>query len=201
MFETTFCYKNMVEEEMHNIYYNIIGYKLRKRYIVVEIIIMVIAWVNFLDILIRDYLNREKLTNLTLVIVCEIIYLLLLVIVTYILISGWKGFYFFLNKKLFLDRFKDNCSIDISILADEVYIKYHSKKILLLPKYPIILKEKMPHNCFRIFVYDTQKYIFFTITNTCYFIYIDKEQLPEDKIIEIQSNLKKIYGRCYVQKK
>ncbi|SFO03868.1 hypothetical protein SAMN04487831_106143 [Pseudobutyrivibrio sp. UC1225] len=193
MFKTTFCYKNMFEENIHIIYYKTIGYKLRRR----QIIGIPLGFVIFADSLRRDFINRD---SRTLTLVLNILCILLIVIAIYILLGDWHRFYFFLNKKLYLDRFKDNSLIDLKILEDEIYITYHSEKILLLPKYPIFLGVKKKHKHFRVFVYDTPQYIFFTMINACYFIYIDKVQVSGDEIKDIQTNLKNIFGKCYVEK-
>lgn len=194
MFETSFSYNKMFERDAYDIYYNLIVARKRKR----KIKIILILGVIIAAIVRYYYLTKEIISYSTLTIVLKNVCIVLYILATYIIIFDWHRFYLLFNKKLYLDKYKDNSLISINILNNEAYIIYHSEKIILLPKYPLIQINKNKH--FRVFVYDTQKYIFFTMTNTYYFIYIDKEQFSADKIKELQENLKNIYGKCYVKK-
>lgn len=194
MFETAIKYKELFEKDIYDIYYRTIGYKLRKR----KIKVLMLIGLVIVEGLRRDYIYKENIDNTISLMVLKISCIILFLVGMYILFFDWHKFYGFLNKKLYLEQFKDNDPINVNITSDEAYITYHSEKILLLPKYPLIQINKNKH--FRVFVYDTQKYIFFTMTNTYYFIYIDKEQFSADKIKELQENLQNIYGKCYVKK-
>ena len=194
MFETSFSYNKMFERDVYDKYYNLIVARKRKRKIKIILILGVI-----IAALVRYYyLTKEIISYSLLTIVLKNVCIVLYLLATYIIIFDWHRFYLLFNKKLYLDKYKDNSLISIDILNNEAYIIYHSEKILLLPKYPLFQINKNKH--FRVFVYDTQKYIFFTMTNTYYFIYIDKEQFSADKIKELQENLQNIYGKCYVKK-
>lgn len=194
MFETSFSYNKMFERDVYDIYYNLIVARKRKR----KIKIILILGVIIAAIVRYYYLTKEIISYSTLTIVLKNVCIVLYILATYIIIFDWHRFYLLFNKKLYLDKYKDNSLISIDILNNEAYIIYHSEKIILLPKYPLFQINKNKH--FRVFVYDTQKYIFFTMTNTYYFIYIDKEQFSADKIKELQENLQNIYGKCYVKK-
>ena len=194
MFETSFSYNKMFERDVYDKYYNLIVARKRKRKIKIILILGVI-----IAALVRYYyLTKEIISYSLLTIVLKNVCIVLYLLATYIIIFDWHRFYLLFNKKLYLDKYKDNSLISIDILNNEAYIIYHSEKILLLPKYPLFQINKNKH--FRVFVYDTQKYIFFTMTNTYYFIYIDKEQFSSDTIKDLQENLQNIYGKCYVKK-
>lgn len=194
MFETSFSYNKMFERDVYDIYYNLIVARKRKR----KIKIILILGVIIAAIVRYYYLTKEIISYSLLTIVLKNVCIVLYILATYIIIFDWHRFYLLFNKKLYLDKYKDNSLISIDILNNEAYIIYHSEKIILLPKYPLFQINKNKH--FRVFVYDTQKYIFFTMTNSYYFIYIDKEQFSADKIKELQENLQNIYGKCYVKK-
>ena len=194
MFETVIKYKELFEKDIYDIYYRTIGYKLRKR----KIKVLMLIGLVIVEGLRRDYIYKENIDNTISLMVLKISCILLFLVGMYILFFDWHKFYGFLNKKLYLEQFKDNDPINVNITSDEAYITYHSEKIILLPKYPLFQINKNKY--FRVFVYDTQKYIFFTMTNSYYFIYIDKEQFSADKIKELQENLQNIYGKCYVKK-
>lgn len=194
MFETSFSYNKMFERDVYDIYYNLIVARKRKR----KIKIILILGVIIAAIVRYYYLTKEIISYSLLTIVLKNVCIVLYILATYIIIFDWHRFYLLFNKKLYLDKYKDNSLISIDILNNEAYIIYHSEKIILLPKYPLFQINKNKH--FRVFVYDTQKYIFFTMTNSYYFIYIDKEQFSADKIKELQESLQNIYGKCYVKK-
>ena len=195
MFELNYKYTNIFERNTNDIYYQIIGGKLKRRQAKAMIIALGPFFLFFVYILQKDCM---KIIDNILDIALDILCLSLIIIAISISTFAWRRFFLYLNRKIYFDRFKDNDPINVNITSDEAYITYHSEKIILLPKYPLFQINKNKY--FRVFVYDTQKYIFFTMTNSYYFIYIDKEQFSADKIKELQENLQNIYGKCYVKK-
>lgn len=194
MFEMALSYSNMFEKQVYDTYYNKIGTRTRKRKKRMICILTLLT-----AALVIDYFRtRNSISYSSLTIILQDICIVVAAVSLYIVVFAWHSFYLKFNKILYLDRFKDNDPIDVKISSDEAYITYHSEKIILLPKYPLFQINKNKH--FRVFVYDTQKYIFFTMTNSYYFIYIDKEQFSADTIKELQENLQNIYGKCYVKK-
>ena len=154
MFETVIKYKELFEKDIYDIYYRTIGYKLRKR----KIKVLMLIGLVIVEGLRRDYIYKENRYNTISLMVLKISCILLFLVGMYILFFDWYKFYGFLNKKLYLEQFKDNDPINVNITSDEAYITYHSEKIILLPKYPLFQINKNKY--FRVFVYDTQKYIF-----------------------------------------